>query len=102
VVAQPTPLPIVAAPIIAARPVPAPAVTAASSEGHSEDVQAYIDALHVTGARAAGSDSKALVDGHVFKLNDLLNKGFGLRLKRVDPDQLTFVDATGATYVRSY
>jgi hypothetical protein len=94
VVAQPTPTPVVTA--------PAPAATAVSSEGHTEQVQAYVDGLHVTGARAAGTDSKALVDGHVFKVNDLVNKAFGLRLSRVDADQLTFVDATGATYVRSY
>jgi hypothetical protein len=94
VVAQPTPAPVVAA--------SAPAATAVSGEGNTEQVQAYVDGLHVTGARSAGTDSKALVDGHVFKVNDMVNKAFGLRLSRVDADQLTFVDATGATYVRSY
>jgi hypothetical protein len=113
----PTPIPVpTAAPVVVVQPVPteapapvavarAPEPTAAPAavtESRAERIQAYIDALQVTGARAAGSESKALVNGHVFKLNDVLDKTLGLRLKQVDADHLTFVDAAGDTYVKSY
>ena len=116
---QPTPTPApTAAPVVVAQPVPTPVpqpvavaparaaetapVAAAPAESRAERIQAYIDALQVTGARAAGSESKALVNGHVFRLNDVLDKTLGLRLKQVDADHLTFVDAAGDTYVKSY
>jgi hypothetical protein len=113
VVAQPSPTPAPAV-VAAAVAVPAavPAVTApaasaapaptAAPQSRAEQVQAYVDGLVVTGARSAGSDSKALVNGHVFKLNDVLDKALGLRLARVDPDHLTFVDGAGDTYLKSY
>jgi hypothetical protein len=113
----PTAAPIpTSAPVAAAQPPPAQAepapaaappaalapAPAAAPESREERVQAYIDGLHVTGARSAGADSKALVDGHVFKLGDVLDKALGLRLTGVDPDHLTFVDAAGGTYVKPY
>lgn len=77
-----------------AAPAPAPA--------SGDRVQGFLDALHVSGVRSAGSDSKALVDGHVYKVNDILDRALGLKLEKVEPDKLTFVDATGATYVKSF
>jgi len=100
VIARPTPTPT-PAPVVAVQTA-APVPVAAAPQSHAEQVQAYVDGLHVSGARAAGADSKALIDGHVYKVNDLLDRALGLRLTNVDADQLTFVDATGATYLKSY
>jgi hypothetical protein len=102
---SPTAAPVVVEPVRVAAPVAAariPDAPPASTLSHADQVQAYVDGLHVSGARAAGSDSKALVDGHVFKVNDLLNRTLGVRLIQVDPDHLTFVDSTGAAYLKSY
>jgi hypothetical protein len=52
--------------------------------------------------RAAGADSKALVDGHVYKVNELIDRTIGLKLTKVDADHLTFVDAQGDTYLKSF
>ena len=112
----PTPAPT-AAPVVVVQPVvaqatapvartpeptAAPAAASAPAESKADRIQAFIDALQISGARAAGADSKALVNGHVFKLNDVLDKALGLRLKQVDADHLTFVDSAGDTYVKSY
>ena len=61
-----------------------------------------MDRFHVSGARAAGADSKALIDGHVYRVNDVMDKSVGLRLSKVDADRLTFVDADGNTYIKTF
>lgn len=99
-VAVPTPTPK-AAPVVVAPAAAAPAA-AASADGPVDKVQAYIDGLQVAGARAAGSDSKALMDGHVYRLHDTVNRALGLKLVKVDADHLTFVDAAGQTYTKAY
>jgi hypothetical protein len=87
-----TPLPVAAA--------PAPAPTAVQSL--AERVQAVIDRIQISGVRYAGSDSKAIIDGHIYRINDVLDKALGIRLSKFDQDHLTFVDPTGATYAKSF
>jgi outer membrane biosynthesis protein TonB len=104
----PTPAPIVQAAPPAAPSSPAPSVAsspapaAASPQGHTDMVQGIVDAFHISGVRLAGTGSKALVDGHVYKLNDIVDKSLGLRLVKVDEDRLTFADKEGNTYVRTF
>jgi hypothetical protein len=101
----PTPAPVVQAPVVQAPPPAAatsPAPIAAASQGHTDMVQGIVDAFHISGVRMAGAGSKALVDGHVYKLNDVVDKSLGLRLVKVDEDHLTFSDKEGNTYVRSF
>ena len=117
-VPHPSPPPPTAAPV--AEEVPSPtaapaaevAVPVAAADGvrvappppqsRAERIQTYIDNLRVTGVRAAGAESKALVDGHVYRVNDLLDRALGIRLVQVDVDHLTLVDSTGVTYIKSF
>jgi hypothetical protein len=97
-------------PLPAARQVPSPVISAPAAaasvasapESHNDLIQGIIDRYRISGVRAAGLDSKALVDGHVYKVNDLIDKSLGLKLVKVESDHLTFVDAQGETYVRSF
>ena len=97
-------------PLPAARQVPSPVISAPAAaasvasapESHNDLIQGIIDRYRISGVRAAGPDSKALVDGHVYKVNDLIDKSLGLKLVKVESDHLTFVDAQGETYVRSF
>jgi hypothetical protein len=106
--AQPTPAPTLPARAAEAPPVaravePAAAAPAASTpQARNELVQGIVDRFHVSGARAAGADSKALIDGHVYRVNDVMDKSVGLRLSKVDADRLTFVDADGNTYTKTF
>lgn len=104
VAAAPTALPLVTAAPVAVTAVPtAPGQRVAdNSQGHIDTVQAVVDAFHISGVRTAGAGSKALVDGHIYKLNDVVDKAIGLRLVKVDEDHLTFVDRDGNTYVRNF
>jgi hypothetical protein len=111
-VAVPTPAPTVA--VVKPTPTPVPVVVQAAetaapapkapdtSQGHMDEMQAIVDAFHISGVRTAGAESKALVDGHIYKLNDIVDKKSGLRLVKVDVDHLTFTDRDGNTFVRTF
>jgi hypothetical protein len=107
----PTSPPVAVRPIVQAEPAPTAAPTprsvsaapvAAAPESRNDLIQGIIERYRVSGVRAAGADSKALVDGHVYKINDVIDRTIGLKLVKVDADHLTFVDAQGETYVRSF
>jgi len=104
-----------AAPVAVSRPAPAPSPLTSVPEPaavatappatpltHDELIQGIVDRFHVSGVRASGSDSKALLDGHVYKMNDLVERTVGLRLIKVEEDQLTFVDAAGERFIKSF
>jgi 3-oxoacyl-ACP reductase-like protein len=92
---------VTAAPAAAAAAAPSPAPTAIPLT-HAERVQAFIDNLHISGVRASGTDSKALVDGHVYKINDILDRALGIKLVKIDADSLTLVDSDGKIFVKTF
>jgi hypothetical protein len=106
---KPTPAPMEVAvvrtePTHVAPPTPAPVATpsAQASQAQTDAIQATVDAFLVSGVRAAGNDSKALVNGHVYKVNDQVDRALGLKLVKVEQDKLTFVDRTGAIFVKTF
>lgn len=65
-------------------------------------IQNLVDKYHVSGVRAAATDSKALIDGHVYRQGEYLDRTLGLKLVTVDQDHLTFTDKAGNTYIKSF
>lgn len=68
----------------------------------SRKILAYIDGLKVTGVRAAGSDSKVLMNDRVYRVNDMVDYELGLRLTGVATAELTFVDDNGVVYTKTF
>jgi hypothetical protein len=107
---QASPPPPTAAPVVQEVPTPASVVAEATrvppkpvvALSRAEQIQNFIDSLRVTGVRTAGTDSKALVDGHVYRVNDILDRNLGLKLQKVEADHLTLVDSTGTTYIKNF
>jgi len=99
------PAPAAVVPVAAAQ-APAQAAPAASvaaaPQSHADLVQGVVDGYHISGVRLAGAGSKALIDGHVYKLNDFVDKTLGLKLAKVDEDHLTFVDRDGNTFAKTF
>lgn len=65
-------------------------------------ILAFIDTLRVTGIRAAGSDSKVLMNDRVFRVNDVVDHALGLRLIAAAANALTFEDENGIVYTRNF
>jgi hypothetical protein len=107
--------PIVIPPVISiAKPTsePAPVVAVATPEianapknlaaKPSAEVVAFIDAIHVTGVRSSGDGSKVLMNDHVYKVNDVVDRMLNVRLIEVKPDGLTFEDSNGVQYSKNF
>ena len=95
------PAPVAETPVKAVEPVEKPAPVVAKPKPDPR-VLAYIDTLRVTGIRAAGADSKVLMNDRVYRLNDVIEHQFGLKLVGVAVGALSFEDAQGATYTRNF
>ncbi len=91
------------APTPAATPEPAPTAPAALVPTITPDQQVlvYLDNLRIIGVRFAGLDSKVLIGDRVYRINDVIERNFGLKLVEVQPDRLFFVDARGVTYAKN-
>jgi len=61
-----------------------------------------IENLRVAGIRAAGDDSKVLMNDRVYRLNDIVDHELGLKLTGVTAKSLTFEDDHGAVYTRHF
>ena len=94
-----SPAPITTAPAATTPLTPAPA--AAAHVAPDQQVLIYLDNMRVLGVRFSGLDSKVLIGDRVFRINDIIERNFGLRLVEVQPDRLFFVDARGAAYTKN-
>ncbi len=85
--------PVVTTPAVAPAPIPA------APPKPDERVAQYIDTLRITAIRA--TEGRVLMNDRVYRINDIVERTWGLRLIKVEPGILTFSDATGAVYVRN-
>jgi hypothetical protein len=65
-------------------------------------IQTFVDSIKVGGIRSSGAESKVLMNDHVYRVNDIVDRSLNLRLTEVRSDSLTFVDENGATYTKSF
>jgi hypothetical protein len=61
-------------------------------------VTALLDSLHVTAILPSASAPKVLMNGQVYRINDLVDRATGLRITNITSSSLTFKDATGFEY----
>ena len=87
-VVPPTPVP--GKPVVAAVPVANPRV------------HEFLETLRISGIRVSDTDPKVIMNDRVFRLNDLVDRATQLRLTKVEPSTLTFVDATGFEYRKNF
>lgn len=62
------------------------------------EAQAHIDSLQVHGFRSAGSNSRLLMSGKVYKIGDFVSHEFALRFLGSQNDRLVFEDINGFRY----
>lgn len=97
----PTPAPMVAATAPAPEPV-RPAAPAPMLEPRAIN---HIESLRVAGIRASASDpkdSKVLMNDRVYRIGNIVEAEMGLRLVEITSSSLTFEDARGGRYTRTF
>lgn len=100
----PTSPPVVATPpappVVAPQTEPVSRPVTPASDKPDERILDYIDRLHVLGVRSSGSDSRVLMNDRVYRVNDVVDRGLGLRLIEVQSGRLEFEDARGMRYTK--
>lgn len=84
----PAPVPVVAV-------IPSPVQTDAA-------VYEFLSSARITGIRGVGAEARVLMNERVYRLNDIVSPGLGLRLSAVRPGMMVFTDARGKTFDKPY
>jgi hypothetical protein len=82
-----------------------PSVAVVAPTGESKPdlrIQAFVDAIKVTGIRSSGTESKVMMNDHIFRVNDIVDRSLNLRLIEVQSDRLTFVDENRMVYTKNF
>jgi hypothetical protein len=79
-------------------PMPPPSAIPAKNPG----ILSFLETMRVGGIRLAGADSKVVINGHVYRVNNTVSLEFGLRLTAVGATALTFVDENGIVYTKAF
>ncbi len=61
-------------------------------------IQDFVDQLQIFGYRSAGADSRLLMNGRVYKLNDIVDNERSLKFIRSDGEKLYFEAPSGYRY----
>jgi len=95
--------PAPAAPIVEQPPAtPAQAPVLVVAPLPDERIIAYVDAIRVTGIKSSGNESKVMMNDKIYRVNDVVERLLGVKLIKVEPEMLTFSDAHGVTYTKTF
>jgi len=86
-------------------PAPQPAMTETAEEpvaGGDPAVIAFIESLGVTGVRAAGTDSRIVLNGKVYYPNSYVNLDFLLKVHEIYQNEVVFIDRNGIKYRKGF
>jgi len=96
VVVQPPKAPVVATPDFAAS---GPVILTDSLKS-DEEIQTMVDKYKVSGVRTGGT--KVLMNDHIVRVNEIVDRETGLRLVKIEDDMLIFKDAKGTLYTKNF
>ena len=89
----------IAFPVMTPTPTPSPEPTPVKP---TIRIQALVDKFRISGIRISDTDSKVILNDHLFRVDDPVESSLGLRLTKIEEHRLTFVDADGNTYVKRF
>lgn len=81
---------------------PAAVNTAAVTAKPDERIHAFVDAMRITAVKAAGADSRVMMNDRVYRVNDIIERTLGVRLIKVEANSLTLSDGNGVTYIKYF
>ncbi len=124
VASLPPPLPVAITPpppiiSVALPPIPSPATTGVAPAGASKPpaappapmpatpttnpkISEFVEALRISVVRLTPTDPKVVLNGQVFRLNDVVDRNLQVRLVKIEPSRLVFTDANGFNYTKAH
>jgi hypothetical protein len=92
--------------VVVAPAAPPPPVTAAKPAAPPPKLEpkaiSFIENLRIAGIRASATDSKVLMNDHVYRVGDTVEHELGLKITGISSSTLTFEDERGAVYTRQF
>ena len=85
-----------------AAPPPSVQSTTKTVPTPDEQVINYIRSLNVNAIRMAGRDSKVFINKKVYRLNSTLNSELHIKILKINPKQITFIDNVGIKYIKRF
>jgi len=64
------------------------------------ETQLFLESLQILGVRSAGAESRLLIAGRVYKLEDVIDHRYGVKFVGADGETIYFEDERGARYER--
>lgn len=61
-----------------------------------------IDKFRISGIRLSDTDSKVILNDHLFRVNELVEPSLGLRLVKIESHLLTFTDGDQNVYLKHF
>ncbi len=95
-------IPLAAVTVPAAQANNAPPTAPVAPSGPNPRITALIDSYRVTGILVSGNPPKVLMNGQVYKPSDIVDHSLGVRITQISVHTLTFVDANGQEYIKSF
>jgi len=81
------------------RPASPPATVVPTTNPKISD---FVDALRISVVRLTPTDPKVVLNGQVFRINDVVDRSLTVRLIKIEAARLVFGDANGFEYVKAY
>lgn len=100
--ALPSAAPAKPAPVARETKPPAPIAPPTPPAKLDSKAISYIDSLRIAGIRASATDSKVLMNDHVYRVGDIVEHDLGLKLAGITADSLTFEDERGGRHTRNF
>ena len=81
------------------RPTPPPVPAAPVANPTISDL---VEALRISVVRLTPNDPKVVLNGQVYRINDMVDRGLKVRLFKIEAARLVFSDVNGIEYVKTY
>lgn len=65
-------------------------------------IRAFLEESRISGIRMAGNDSRVLLNNRVYSIGSTVSHALGLSIEVIQPNEITFVDAAGNRYRKSF
>lgn len=65
-------------------------------------IQGMVNKFRISGIRVSDTDSKVILNDHLFQVGEVVEPSLGLKLSKIEPHLLTFTDADGNKYLKRF
>ena len=70
--------------------------------GPIKEIADWVEQCTISGVRITSSKSKVILNNKGYSPNEVINDNLGLKILKIEPDRIRFIDSNGAEYIKSF